>query len=170
MPRRSAPRNDRLFIRCSVFFPPCSYRYSGDPFPQCAHWGLPLRGAALRGKGFGLVWRFFMQCETQGFLSLSRLMPTAPSSEGAKGYARYFSPPPLGAPARGVGTALAVTEGSPVFINCHLGKEKSEYRLHCHSEERSDVGIRFSFVAAVCFICGVKEDGLPQPVCELASQ
>ena len=22
---------------------------SGDPFPQCAHWGLPLRGAALRG-------------------------------------------------------------------------------------------------------------------------
>ena len=32
-------------------FPLCSVSESGDPFPQCAHWGLPLKGAALCGAG-----------------------------------------------------------------------------------------------------------------------
>ena len=83
---------------------------------------------ALRGKGFGLVRRFSMRCETQGFLSLSRLMPTAPSSEGAKGGRRIGYDAPLCAPSRGAGTALAVTEGSPVGRKCQFGKEKAEYR------------------------------------------
>ena len=35
---------------CALSFPVCSVSYPGDPFPQCAHWGLPLKGAALRGS------------------------------------------------------------------------------------------------------------------------
>ena len=29
------------------------FLYTGTPFPQCAHWGLPLVEAALRGKDCG---------------------------------------------------------------------------------------------------------------------
>ena len=36
---------------CVLSFQLCSGFESGDPFPQCAHWGLPLRGAAPCGAG-----------------------------------------------------------------------------------------------------------------------
>ena len=34
---------------CVLSFQLCSGFESGDPFPQCAHWGLPLKGAAPCG-------------------------------------------------------------------------------------------------------------------------
>ena len=54
----TAQRPSRIhYLWCVLSFLPCSCLYSGDPFPQCAHWGLPLKGAA-RGKGLGGVRRF----------------------------------------------------------------------------------------------------------------
>ena len=35
-------------------FPVCTGFESGDPFPQCAHWGLPLKGAAPCGARDGV--------------------------------------------------------------------------------------------------------------------
>ena len=52
----TAQRPSRIhYLWCVLSFLPCSCLYSGDPFPQCAHWGLPLVGAALRGKGLQLA-------------------------------------------------------------------------------------------------------------------
>ena len=82
LPRRFAPRNDRVTwdgapiyhrkhvaaflgrhsgreLSCTLSFPFCSYRCSGDPFPQCAHWGLPLKGAALHSKDLKRRGEFF---------------------------------------------------------------------------------------------------------------
>ncbi len=37
------------WVGCVLSFPVCTESESGDPFPQCAHWGLPLKGAAPCG-------------------------------------------------------------------------------------------------------------------------
>ena len=42
-------RGEKKGLHCVLSFSVCTASDSGDPFPQCAHWGLPLRGAALRG-------------------------------------------------------------------------------------------------------------------------
>ena len=63
-----------------------------------------------------------------GFSLPQSAPPTAPSSEGAKGgrlCAGAESLPRSGAPARGAGTALAVTEGAPGLRECQWGKEKA---------------------------------------------
>ena len=52
LPRRFAPRNDSGGFYVALSFAVCSRLNSGDPFPQCARWGLPLEWAALRDKGF----------------------------------------------------------------------------------------------------------------------
>ena len=45
-------RGEKKGLHCVLSFPVCTVSYPGDPFPQCAHWGLPLRGgSALRGEG-----------------------------------------------------------------------------------------------------------------------
>ena len=44
-----------LIFRLTRLLHPRSSLHTGDPFPQCAHWGLPLEGAALRGKGLRLA-------------------------------------------------------------------------------------------------------------------
>ena len=48
-------------------FPVCSVFESGDPFPQCAHWGLPLRGAALRGASLAPLKGELSPQVTEGF-------------------------------------------------------------------------------------------------------
>ena len=42
------------WVGCVLSFSVCTEFESGDPFPQCAHWGLPLRGAAPCGAGDGV--------------------------------------------------------------------------------------------------------------------
>ena len=47
-PRGLASRRkwrQELKLYSALSFVPCSYRYSGDPFPQCAHWGLSRCGS-----------------------------------------------------------------------------------------------------------------------------
>ena len=41
----------RWLFGCVLSLALCSCHNSGDPFPQCAYWGLPLKGAELRGEG-----------------------------------------------------------------------------------------------------------------------
>ena len=42
----TAQRPSRIhYLWCVLSFLPCSYLYSGDPFPQCAHWGLSRCGS-----------------------------------------------------------------------------------------------------------------------------
>ena len=54
LPRRFAPRNDRGG-RSALSFPPCSSRYSGDPFPPvCALGTSPRRGSASRQRFWSL--------------------------------------------------------------------------------------------------------------------
>ena len=46
---RETANRKKNCLHCVLSFPACTVSDSSDPFPQCAHWGLPLRGAALRG-------------------------------------------------------------------------------------------------------------------------
>ena len=48
-----------IMFWCVLSFRLCLCRYSGDPFPQCAHWGLPLKGAALHSKDLKRRGEFF---------------------------------------------------------------------------------------------------------------
>ena len=47
---RETANGEKKCLHCVLSFSVCTASDSGDPFPQCAHWGLPLRGAALRGN------------------------------------------------------------------------------------------------------------------------
>ena len=65
------------------------------------------------------------------------------------GLARWFAPHPLGAPLRKIANM----------------KKKRQYKdQHCHSETSSQTGRGnpFLLVAAVCFMRGVRECGLPR--------
>ena len=62
----------------------------------------PRRGSASRQR-FRIGVPIFVRRNARDFLSLSRLTPTAPSSEGAKGMPLFCAAPPLGAPSRGAG-------------------------------------------------------------------
>ena len=48
-----------IMFWCVLSFRLCLCRYSCDPFPQCAHWGLPLKGAALHSKDLKRRGEFF---------------------------------------------------------------------------------------------------------------
>ena len=68
---------------------PSALRATVSPRRRCT----TLEGAALRGKGFSLARRFLCRHKVRDFLSLSRLTPTAPSSEGAKGTPLFCAAP-----------------------------------------------------------------------------
>ena len=64
--------------------------------------------------------------------------------------------PRSAAPTRGSPQCAHWGKGSPELSLEQMGKERADLNNHCHSEERSDVGIRSS-LKQQCFLHGVKE-------------
>ena len=60
-------------------FPVCTATYLGDPLPQCAHWGLPLKGAALRGVGLAPLKGELSPQVTEGYKYLHTITQTSAS-------------------------------------------------------------------------------------------
>ena len=83
----------------------CSVVNSGDPFPQCAHWGLPLKGAA--------------PCGARGRAHRPRQRPAGRGDLGSGAWST-----PL-APLLGELSSDSETEGSPGLWECQWGKELS---------------------------------------------
>ncbi len=75
----------------------------------------------------------------------------------------------LGAPLRGAG-GVSRLRGRQCAEIADREKRGQCVEYLCHSEERSDVGIRIPSMPRGNILLSKKRNGLPQPVCELASQ
>ena len=119
----------------ALSFPLCPELNTGDPFGANAP--LPLAGAALRGKGFGF----------------RADLGSAPRQRFATG---AFVASHTLAPLLGELSVVRPTEGSPVFSNCHLGKETSHYKSYRR-------GRPLCRPARHCFIrCSMRAYSLPK--------
>ena len=85
-------------------------------------------------------------------MSFTTAPPLRYPKRGAKGEVL----PRSAAPTRGSPQCAHWGKGSPELSLEQMGKERADLNNHCHSEERSDVGIRSS-LKQQCFLHGVKE-------------